>query len=138
MEHEQLTFPDFSGVRVVQSLVLCVVYCRSLFFLSSYFFWLWHCLAFLDWQLMITPMVFPKRFIDTPSFVKLHIVTYLMRWIHDSKEVYWHTFRLQFNVFFFFLAYCINKYPGLIINLYVFMSFIYEFLPLPRAKWYRI
>jgi hypothetical protein len=32
--------PDFSGVRVTRSLVLCVLLCRSLFVLLSFFFWL--------------------------------------------------------------------------------------------------
>jgi hypothetical protein len=38
--------PVFSKVRVVRSLVLCVVFCRSLFVLLSFFFWSLCCLSF--------------------------------------------------------------------------------------------
>jgi len=37
---------DFSGVRVVQSLFFCVVFCRSLFILLSFSFCPLHCLSF--------------------------------------------------------------------------------------------
>jgi len=38
--------PVFSGVRVTQSLILCVMFCRSLFILLSFFFWPLCCLYF--------------------------------------------------------------------------------------------
>jgi hypothetical protein len=45
VEQELLTLPErlssspiFSGVRVTQSLVFCVMFCRSLFVLLSFFF----------------------------------------------------------------------------------------------------
>jgi hypothetical protein len=40
--------PVFSGVRVTRSLVFCVVFCRSLFFLLSFFCWPLCCLSFSD------------------------------------------------------------------------------------------
>ena len=43
------SFQIFSGFRVAQSLVLCVVLCRSLFVLLSFFFWSLYCLSF--WSL---------------------------------------------------------------------------------------
>ena len=46
-----------SGVRVTRSLVLCVMFCRSLFVLLFFFFWPWCCLSFDLWILII-PFVF--------------------------------------------------------------------------------
>ena len=43
--------PGFSRVRVTQSLVLCVMFCRSLFFLLFFFFWPLYCLFFFCWPL---------------------------------------------------------------------------------------
>jgi hypothetical protein len=42
----------FSGVRVTRSLVFCVVFCRSLFVLLSFFFWSLCCLSFFDLRLL--------------------------------------------------------------------------------------
>ena len=64
VEQELLTFPDhlsspqvFSGVRVARSLVLCVMFCRSLFVLLSLFFCPLCYLSFLDLWILITPLV---------------------------------------------------------------------------------
>ena len=63
VEQELLTLPDHlssppvcSGVRVARSVVFCVVFCRSLFVLLSFFFWPLCCLSF-DLQILITPLV---------------------------------------------------------------------------------
>ena len=48
--------PVFSGVRVTRSLVLCVMFCRSLFVLLYFFFWPL-CLLFFDLRILITPLV---------------------------------------------------------------------------------
>jgi len=42
------------GVRVIQSLVFCVVFCRMVFVPLSFFFWLLHCLSFTEIRLLIT------------------------------------------------------------------------------------
>ena len=47
----------FSGVRVTRSLLLCVLFCRSLFVLLSFFFWPWCCLSFFDLRILITHLV---------------------------------------------------------------------------------
>jgi hypothetical protein len=49
--------PVLSGVRVARSLGLCVVFCRSLFVLLSFFFWPLCCLSFFDLRILITPLV---------------------------------------------------------------------------------
>ena len=46
-----------SGVHVAQSLVFCVVFCESLFDISSFFFWPLYCLSFFDLQLLIISLV---------------------------------------------------------------------------------
>ena len=48
--------PDFSGVHGTRSLVFCVMFFRSLFFLWSFFFWPLCCLSF-DLRILITPLV---------------------------------------------------------------------------------
>jgi hypothetical protein len=62
MEHELLTapellssFPVLSGGRVAQFFVFCVVFCRSLFALLSFFCWSVYFLSFFD--LRIIPLV---------------------------------------------------------------------------------
>jgi energy-coupling factor transporter transmembrane protein EcfT len=40
--------PAFSTFRVAQSLVFCVVFCRSLFLFLSISIWSFHCLSFFD------------------------------------------------------------------------------------------
>ena len=47
---------SFSGACVVRSLVFCVLFCRSLFVLLSFFFWPLCCLSF-DLRFLITPVV---------------------------------------------------------------------------------
>jgi len=48
---------DFGVVRVVRSLVLCAVFWRWLFVLSSFFYWSLYCLSFFDARFLITPLV---------------------------------------------------------------------------------
>ena len=56
--------PGFSGVHVTRSIVLCVLFCRSLFGRLSVFFWLLcrfmdsdYPFGILDLQILITPLV---------------------------------------------------------------------------------
>ena len=50
-----------SVVRVVQSLVFLVVFCRSLFVRLSVFYWPLYCLSFFDLRLLITSLIFRGR-----------------------------------------------------------------------------
>jgi len=63
-EQELLTLPDhlsstpvFNGVRVARSFVFNVMFYRSLFLLSSCFYWLLCCLFFFDLRILFTPLV---------------------------------------------------------------------------------
>jgi hypothetical protein len=47
----------FSGVHVARSLVFCVMFCRSLYVLLSFFFWPLCGLSFFDLRILITPLV---------------------------------------------------------------------------------
>ena len=65
MEQELPTLPEHlssppvvSGVRVIQSLALCVVFCRSLLVLLFFFFWPLCCLSFFDLWILINPLAF--------------------------------------------------------------------------------
>jgi hypothetical protein len=51
------SLPVFNGGRVTRSLGFCVVFCRSLFVLLSFFFWSLCCLSYLDIRILITPLV---------------------------------------------------------------------------------
>jgi len=53
LQDQQSSPPVFSGVRITQSLVLFVVYCRSL----SFFFWSLCCLSFFNLRILISPLV---------------------------------------------------------------------------------
>ena len=46
--------PGFSWIRVAQSFVFCVVFCRSMSFCLFSFDQLWYCLSFFYLQLLIT------------------------------------------------------------------------------------
>ena len=64
VEQELLTLPEhlsshpvFSGViRVTRSLVLCVMFCRSLFVLLYFFFQALYYLSFFDLQILVTSL----------------------------------------------------------------------------------
>ena len=49
--------PVFSCIRVACSLVFCLVFCRSTFFLLSFFFWPLYCLSYFDIRFLVTPLV---------------------------------------------------------------------------------
>ena len=64
MEKELLTLPEhqssppmFSGVRVARSLIFCVVLCRSLHVILSFFIWSLHYLSFFDLKLLSISLV---------------------------------------------------------------------------------
>ena len=70
MEQELLTCPEhlssppvLSGVRVAQSLVLCVCFVDHCLF---FFFWSLCCLFFVDLRILIIPLVSPKFFTEVP------------------------------------------------------------------------
>jgi hypothetical protein len=62
---EHLSLPlVFSGVHVTQSLVLCVIFCRSLFVLLFFFFWPLCCLSFFDLQILISSLWYLQTLLE--------------------------------------------------------------------------
>jgi hypothetical protein len=59
--------PGVSGIRVTQSLVLCVVFCRSLFVLLSFFFWPL-CWLSCDLRIRIVPFGVFKLFLHNLQY----------------------------------------------------------------------
>jgi hypothetical protein len=49
--------PGFSEFRISRSLVLCLIFCRSLSVLLPFFFWPLYCLSFFDFWLLIASLV---------------------------------------------------------------------------------
>ena len=83
MEQELLTIPEhlssplvFSGFRVSRSVFFCVLFCRSLFVLLSFFVWSLFCQS-LDLRVLIISLVsvISSMYIDE-EFVKLVVVTF--------------------------------------------------------------
>ena len=64
--------PLLSGVCFAQSLVFCVVFCRSFFVNLSFFFWLLCCLSFLDLRILIMGFGIFKLFLSVSSFLIKH------------------------------------------------------------------
>jgi hypothetical protein len=59
-EHPSLS-SVYSGPRVSQSLVFCLMFCKLLVVLLSFFFWPLHCLSF-DLRLLINTLVYSNLF----------------------------------------------------------------------------
>jgi hypothetical protein len=64
MQKELLTLPEhqsspamFSGVRVARSLIFCVVLCRSLHVMLSFFIWSLYYLSFFELLLLSISLV---------------------------------------------------------------------------------
>jgi hypothetical protein len=64
--------PVLSGARVTRSLVLCVMFCISLFVLLYFFFWPLCCL-FFDIQILITSLWYLQTRLSSGVYVHLSI-----------------------------------------------------------------
>ena len=84
--------PDFSGIRVTRSLVLCVCFVNSCLSFCSFYFG--HCVVFFfDLLILITPLVSSNS-----SFFSLFII-YIYYW----KLVYSFVFLLE--IFFYLVKF---------------------------------
>ena len=92
-----MVIPCFRGIRVTRSLVVCAMFCRALFVLSSFFFWLLRCLSFFDLQIFITPLVSSTSSSNPPTWLYSFIV--------------WVRVVLVCFTFMFVLLYCIRIFP---------------------------
>jgi hypothetical protein len=114
-----------SGVCVTQSLVLWVMFCKSLFGLLSFFFWPLCCLSF-DLRILITPLVSSNSSIyetgDSSSHNEKHLFPFSV-----CLNVRVVPSLCSFVLFYSVFVYCI-----------FFYSFIFIFGSLFSRKLFRI
>jgi len=89
VEQEQLTLPehlssslDFSGIRVTQSLALCICFVDRCL---SFFLWPLCCLSFFDLLSLITPLVSSYSFFSTDCCTHPDKFVLLESVIHDIR-----------------------------------------------------
>ena len=85
--HRQSSVQVLSGIRAAQSSVFCVVFCRPLFIILSFFVWPLHCLPFFDLWL-------PTNFSYLLTYTRKTILSQLSNLFHCNiyVKIYW---RLQ-------------------------------------------
>ena len=67
--HRHNSVPILSGIRAAQSSVFCVVFCRPLFIILSFFVWPLHCLAaLLQYMTSDNPFGIYKLFFSVDLF----------------------------------------------------------------------
>jgi hypothetical protein len=96
--------PVFYGVRVIQSIVLCIICCRSLFVLVSFLFWSLCCLSFFDLQLQITHLVYSTSSINVACFI-LAILLSVLRF--TASDYPFGIFKLFYQCVIFYFGHCI-------------------------------
>ena len=113
-EHLSLP-PIFSGVRVPRSLVLCVMFCISLFVLLS-FFWPLHCLSF-NLRILITflvsPISFCINFSDIESKMKTKTILIFLQYL---LRTYCGRTKYCYNKMILILTYFSNLICLLLLN----------------------
>ena len=84
---------DLSEIRAAQSSVFCIVFCRSLFMILSFFAWPLHCLPFFDIWLPIT-LLASTNFSYLLTYSRTTILSQLSNLFHCNiyVKIYW---RLQ-------------------------------------------
>jgi len=76
--------PVFSGVRVIRSLVVCFIFCRSLFVLLSFFFWPMCFLSFYL-RILITLLGIFKLFLFCTNGTIFYLIVYFT--LRDDKDI---------------------------------------------------
>jgi hypothetical protein len=71
-EHNISSLTVYSWICVAQSLVFCVMFCRSLFVLLSFFFWPLYCLSSFDILLLFIPLVSSNVNRESIDHIVLH------------------------------------------------------------------
>jgi hypothetical protein len=95
----------YSGVSVARSVVLCVMFCRLLFVLLSFFFWPLCCLS-LDLRLLITPLV-SSNFFYWYSFPSISLQLIFFFYNFKCNGI---NFRVKTKVDSSFTLCCINTF----------------------------
>jgi hypothetical protein len=91
--HRQSSVQVLSGIRAAQTSVFCVVFCRPLFIILSFFVWPLHCLPFFDLWLLTTFMA-STNFSYLLTYTRTTILSQLSNLFHCNiyVKIYW---RLQ-------------------------------------------
>jgi len=77
--------PVVIGVRVTRCLSFCVLFCRSLFILLSFFIWPLCCLPFFDLWILTTPLVSSNTFSMCVERLLFLLVTLWWVWPHNER-----------------------------------------------------
>ena len=86
--------PVFSRIHVTRSLVLCAMFCRSLFVLLSFVFWPLCCLFFFDWRILVTLLV--SSISSWRSIVLLDVFV----WLCVLPTLFYTTYVLSYGMLF--------------------------------------
>ena len=86
--------PVFSRIHVTRSLVLCVMFCRSLFVLLSFVFWPLCCLFFFDLRILVTLLV--SSISSWRSIVLLDVFV----WLCVLPTLFYTTYVLSYGMLF--------------------------------------
>ena len=127
VEQELLTLPKhMSSPRVTRPLVLCVMFCRSLFVHLSFFFWPLCCLFFFESRILITPLVSSNSSCPCVSFLLAIVLSVFLR-VTNSDYLPWYlqTFLIEFVIMFLSLELLIFifSYFVLLITSYNYVNF---------------
>ena len=79
--------PNFSGVRVTRSFVLCVVFCRSFFVLLYFLFWPLCCLFFFNIWILITSLWYLQALLVTLPYPHLLVYIVFLFNIYQLKNI---------------------------------------------------
>ena len=77
--------PVFSGVRVAQSLIFCVVFFRLMLFLLSFFFWTLYC-PFFDLRLLVVHLLSLNFSFNNQWMHLVYIRTFVCK-IHNDRLI---------------------------------------------------
>ena len=129
----------FSGVCVTQSLVLCVMFCKSLFGLLSFFFWPLCCLSF-DLRILITPLVSSNSSIygtgDSSSPNGKHLFPFLFFWVFVLFQAC--VVLLCFCTVLFFIHLFLYSDPSFLANSFGLEFTSFDVLILEIFPWYNV
>ena len=88
--HRHNSVPILSGIRAAQSSVFCVVFCRPLFIILSFFVWLLHYPPFFELWLPTT-LLASTNFSYLLTYTRTTILSQLSNLFHCSiyVKIYW-------------------------------------------------
>jgi len=93
-DYQSGAFPAFCGIRVAQTLVVCVVFCISVFVVLFLFFWPFFCLSFFSLRFLITTSVSSKlSYIVLLEFRMIHfrlLSLFATQYTKGNNDLLWY------------------------------------------------